>query len=95
MTASAPPTVLVLFVAFLVAMPLVALVSSRLRLPYTAALVLVGLGISALPIRDSLQVSPELAVTVLLPGLVFEAAYRLDGDELRRTFWGVALLAVP
>lgn len=95
MTAAAPPTVLVLFVAFLVAMPLVALVSSRLRLPYTAALVLVGLGISALPIRDSLQVSPELAVTVLLPGLVFEAAYRLDGGELRRTFGGVALLAVP
>lgn len=95
MTAAAPPTVLVLFVAFLVAMPLVALVSSRLRFPYTAALVLVGLGISALPIRDSLQVSPELAVTVLLPGLVFEAAYRLDGDELRRTFGGVALLAVP
>src|SRR5665811_675389 len=90
-----PPAVLVLFVAFLVAMPLVALVSSRLRLPYTAALGLVGLGISALPIRNSLQVSPELAVTVLLPGLVFEAAYRLDGDELRRTFGGVVLLAVP
>jgi CPA1 family monovalent cation:H+ antiporter len=95
MTASAPPTVLVLFVAFLVAMPLVALVSSRLRLPYTAALVLVGLGISALPIREGLQVSPQLAVPVLLPGLVFEAAYRLDGDELRRAFGGVALLAVP
>lgn len=95
MSTGAPPTVLVLFVAFLVAMPLVALASNRLRLPYTAALVLVGLGISALPIRESIQLSPGLAVTVLLPGLVFEAAYRLDGDELRRTFGGVALLAVP
>jgi CPA1 family monovalent cation:H+ antiporter len=95
MSGSAPPAVLVLFVGFLVAMPLVALISRRLRLPYTAALVLVGLAISALPIHANIQLSPGLAVTVLLPGLVFEAAYRLDGDELRRTFGGVALLAVP
>jgi monovalent cation:H+ antiporter, CPA1 family len=92
---SAPPPVLVLFVAFLVAMPLVAFVSGRLRLPYTVALVIVGLAVSALPMQDKIVVSPELVVTVLLPGLVFEAAYRLDGSELRRTFGGVALLAVP
>ncbi|MFI5260095.1 MAG: cation:proton antiporter [Candidatus Limnocylindrales bacterium] len=95
MSGSAPPAVLVLFVGFLVVMPLVALVSARLRLPYTVALVLVGLAISALPIHEGVELSPALAVTVLLPGLVFEAAYRLDGDELRRTFGGVALLAVP
>jgi len=95
MTGSTAPTVLVLFVAFLAAMPLVAFVSGRLRFPYTVALVLVGLVVSALPIHESIQLSPGLAVTVLLPGLVFEAAYRLDGDELRRTFGGVALLAVP
>ena len=95
MSGSAPPPVLVFFVAFLVAMPLVAFLSGRLRLPYTVALVLVGLVVSVLPIQDKVQVSPELVVTVLLPGLVFEAAYRLDGSELRRTFGGVALLAVP
>jgi Na+:H+ antiporter len=95
MSESAPPTILVTFVAFLVAMPVVALVSGRLRLPYTAALVLVGLAISAFPLHQTIEVSPDLVVTVLLPGLVFEAAYRLDGDELRRTFGGVALLAVP
>ncbi len=95
MSGSAQQTVLVLFVAFLVALPLVAFVSGRLRLPYTVVLVVVGLVVSALPIREGIQLSPELAVTVLLPGLVFEAAYRLDGDELRRSFGGVALLAVP
>jgi CPA1 family monovalent cation:H+ antiporter len=42
-----------------------------------------------------IEVSPEVAVTVLLPGLVFEAAYRLDWNELRRSFGGVTLLAVP
>ncbi len=95
MSGSAPPTDLILFVAFLVAMPVVAFLSGRLRLPYTVALVLVGLAVSALPIEEKLVVSPELVVTVLLPGLVFEAAYRLDGNELRRAFAGVALLAVP
>lgn len=95
MSGSAPPTVLVLFVAFLVAMPLVGLVSGRLRLPYTVALVLVGLVVSALSIHESIQLSPGLTVTVLLPGLVFEAAFRLDGDELRRSFGRVVLLAVP
>ena len=95
MTESAAPTVLILFVAFLVALPLVVFVSGRLGLPHTVALVAVGLVVSALPIHGSIQMSPGLAVTLLLPGLVFEAAYRLDGDELRRTFGSVALLAVP
>ncbi len=95
MTGPITSTVIVAFVALLVTMPLVAFVSSRLRMPYTVALVVVGLVVSALPLRDEIEVSPGLVVTVLLPGLVFEAAYRLDGDELRRTFGGVALLAVP
>ncbi len=95
MSGGTPQAVLVVFVAFLVAMPIVALVSKRLGLPYTVALVIVGLVVSALPIHGAVEVSPELVVTILLPGLVFEAAYRLDGDELRRTFGGVALLAVP
>jgi CPA1 family monovalent cation:H+ antiporter len=95
MPGAATPTILVLFVAFLVAMPLVVVVSGKLRLPYTVALVLAGLVVSALPIHQVLVVSPELVVTILVPGLVFEAAFRLDGDELRRTFGGVAILAVP
>jgi CPA1 family monovalent cation:H+ antiporter len=95
MTGSAAPSVLVLLVAFLVAMPAVAYLSRRLRIPYTVALVVAGVAVSALPFREQIQLSPGLIVTILLPGLVFEAAYRLDGGELRRTFGGVALLAVP
>jgi CPA1 family monovalent cation:H+ antiporter len=95
MPGSPTPTALVILVALLIAMPIVAFASRRLRLPYTVTLVLVGLAFSALPFRGELVVSPGLAVAVLLPGLVFEAAYRLDGDELRRTFGGVALLAIP
>lgn len=95
MPGAAETSTLVLFVAFLVAMPVVAAVSQRLRLPYTVALVLAGLLLSALPLRGEIGPSPAIVTTVLLPALVFEAAYRLDTDELRRTYGAIALLAVP
>jgi CPA1 family monovalent cation:H+ antiporter len=95
MVGSETPVPLLILVAVLVAMPLIAFLSRRLRLQYTVAMVLVGLVVSALPGRGGLEVSSGVAVTVLLPGLVFEAAYRLDAVELRRTFGGVALLAIP
>ena len=95
MLGSETPVPLLILVAVLVAMPLIAFVSRRLRLQYTVAMVVVGLAVSALSGRGDLEVSPAVAVTILLPGLVFEAAYRLDAVELRRTFGGVALLAIP
>ena len=96
MPGSETPLALLLLVALLVAMPVIAFVAGRLRLQYTVLMVLVGLAVSAVPLGgDVIEVAPDLAVTLLLPGLVFEAAYRLDGGELRRSFGGVALLAVP
>ena len=67
-------------------------------LPYTVALVIAGLlvglaaGAAGFPPID---VSPDLVLLVLLPGLVFEAAYRLRIAELRRWFGGLVLLAIP
>lgn len=96
MTEGGTPLALLLFVALLVALPLIAYVAGRLRLQYTVVMVLVGLAVSVVPLTgNAISVAPELAVTLLLPGLVFEAAYRLDANELRRSFGGVALLAVP
>jgi CPA1 family monovalent cation:H+ antiporter len=95
MIGSETPVPLLIVVAVLIAMPVIAFVSRRLRVQYTVAMVVVGLGVSALTGRGDLEVPPAIAVTILLPGLVFEAAYRLDAVELRRTFGGVALLAVP
>src|SRR6266542_4488959 len=96
MPGSDPPFALLVIVALLVALPLIAFTSERLRIPYTVVMVVVGLAMSIVPLGGQvIEVSPQLAVTLLLPGLVFEAAYRLDGNELRRSFGGVALLAVP
>ncbi|MEO6207881.1 MAG: cation:proton antiporter [Candidatus Limnocylindrales bacterium] len=88
-----------LFVALLGVAAVVAIAAKPLRLPYTVALVVVGLVIGtvagALGVGADITVAPELVLLVLLPGLVFEAAYRLRVDQLRRWFGGLLLLAVP
>jgi CPA1 family monovalent cation:H+ antiporter len=88
-----------LFVALLGVAGIVAIVARPLRLPYTVALVAVGLVIgavaAAIGLGGDLEVTPEIVLLVILPGLVFEAAYRLRLAELRRWFSGLMLLAVP
>lgn len=84
-----------LFVGLVVVATAVALVSRRSALPYSVALVLAGLGISVLFPNRQVQITPDLILAVLLPGLVFEAAYKIDLGELRRTFGIVAVLAAP
>lgn len=74
---------------------LVALGARRVHLPYSVALVLVGLAVSVVAPRTGVEISPELVLAVLLPGLVFEAAYQMDIRELRRSFGWVVVLAAP
>ncbi len=83
------------FIGLLAAAVLVALVSRRIGLPYSLALVLFGLGVTALLPVSTLGITPELVLLVLLPGLIFEAAFQTDIDSLRRTSGGIALLAIP
>ena len=84
-----------LIVALITVAALLALAVRRLPVPYSVALVIFGLAASLVVHDPELRVNPEIVLFVLLPGLIFEAAYRLDLHDLRRTFGGVALLAVP
>ena len=92
------PGTIELMVGLLGLAAFVAIVARPLRLPYTVGLVIAGLlvgvvaGAAGFP---PIIVSPELVLLVLLPGLVFEAAYRLRIIELRRWLVGLGLLAVP
>lgn len=99
MSGSGIPEAIGLFVTLLGVASLAAIVAGPLRLPHTVALVVAGIVIGAvatvLGVSADAQVPPELVLLVLLPGLVFEAAYRLRLDELRRWWTGLALLAVP
>src|SRR4051794_41978509 len=70
---------LILFVACLVAM-----VTRRLKLPYSAGLVAAGLMLALLPVGFEVSLTPELIFTVFLPPLIFEAAIQIPWAPLRR-----------
>jgi monovalent cation:H+ antiporter, CPA1 family len=83
-----------LFVVLLGVAALVTTVARRINLPYTVALVAVGMAASvAEPLK--VQITPQLVLVVLLPALIFEASYRTDFGKLRPSLAGVALLAGP
>lgn len=73
----------------------VALVTQRLSIPFSVALVVAGFVLSlSQPVHDA-RITPDLILAVFIPGLVFEAAYHIDLAQLRRSFASVAILAVP
>jgi len=88
-------------VAALLLASIVAMVAQRLRLPYTISLVIVGLGFAAVrdrffPFFDpGLHLTPELLFTVLLPALIYEAAFHLELRHFVQTWRTVLMLAVP
>ncbi len=83
-----------LIVGLLLIVSLVAVAVRRWRLPYTVALVGAGLAVSLWqPVQIS--VVPELILTLFVPPLVFEAAFHLDLQEVRRNLPVLLLLAVP
>src|SRR3954463_6635886 len=70
---------LILFVACLVAM-----VTRRLKLPYSAGLVAAGLMLALLPLGLPGALTPELIFTIFLPPLIFEEAIQIPWAPLRR-----------
>jgi CPA1 family monovalent cation:H+ antiporter len=88
MTSKLPDLGLLLFVA-----AVVAILTRRLRMPYTAGLVLAGIGLHFLPGRPDVQLSKDLIFSVFLPPLVFEAALYIPWRELRTDLPVVGLLA--
>ena len=79
------------FVTLLGAAVLIAILAERVRVPAAVALVAIG---------AFFQIPPPFAfgdtlLFVFLPPLIFEAAWNLDLDSLRRMAWRIVLLAVP
>ncbi len=72
----------------------VAIVVQRLRIPYTVALVVVGLLLSFVQPID-VGLTPELILMLFVPPLIFEAALHLDLAVLRRNLPGILTLAIP
>jgi CPA1 family monovalent cation:H+ antiporter len=83
-----------LIIALLIIASLVAIVVRRLRIPYTVALVVVGLLLTSQS-TVNLELTPELILALFVPPLVFEAAFHLNLKELRRNLPLILVLAVP
>ena len=72
---------------------LVAILTRKLGMPYTVGLVLAGMGFYLLPIHPTLQLSKDLVYSVFLPPLVFEAAFYIRWEELRKDLPVIGSLA--
>jgi CPA1 family monovalent cation:H+ antiporter len=73
---------------------LVAIIIRRIHLPYTVALVLVGLLLSFFPNPLQIDVSSDLILSILVPPLLFEATLQIKWERLRKDIVPILLLAV-
>jgi monovalent cation:H+ antiporter, CPA1 family len=83
-----------LIIELLLVVIVVALVVRRFNFPYTVALVIVGLLLSLQSPVD-VQLTPELILSLFVPPLVFEAAFHINFNDLRRNLTGILVLAIP
>ncbi len=83
-----------LIIELLLIASLVAIAIRRLKVPYTVALVIVGLLIT-FQSPQVFELTPELILALFLPPLLFEAAFHLNIRDLRENIPGILLLAVP
>ncbi|MBT8495607.1 MAG: sodium:proton antiporter, partial [Deltaproteobacteria bacterium] len=82
---------------------------SRLRLPYTVIVLLIGCAVGAIlgsadthapahllgRLRAGATIPSDLIIFVFLPALIFESAFALDAHAFRKELGPIAMLAVP
>jgi CPA1 family monovalent cation:H+ antiporter len=83
-----------LVIELLLIVSLVAIAVRRLKVPYTVALVIVGLLLTTQQPVD-INLTPELILALFVPPLVFEAAFHIRFSELRRSLPTILLFAIP
>jgi CPA1 family monovalent cation:H+ antiporter len=83
-----------LVIELLLVVSLVAIAVRRLRVPYTVALVIVGL-LLTFGQSSTLDLTPELILALFVPPLVFEAAFHIELNRLRDNLLPILALAIP
>lgn len=71
----------------------VAMLTKRLRLPYSVGLVAAGFCLAALPFAPTIKLTKDFLFTALLPPLLFDSAFHLHWDWLRRNTLVIGALA--
>src|SRR5262249_34720398 len=83
-----------IFIVLLLIASGVAVATRWIRVPYTLALVIVGLLISPMHFIPVVHISPDLILLIFLPALLFEAAWNLRLNHLRENLAPILTLAV-
>ncbi len=78
----------------LIIVSIVSVIVRRIRMPYTLGLILAGLLISVFDIDIGLRLTPELLLTLFLPGLLFEASMNIDTEIMSRHIKSLSAFAV-
>ena len=73
----------------------VALIARWLKIPYTVALVVSGLALGMTHVIEAPHLTRQLLYSLILPGLLFEASFHLDLQDLGKNRLAVPMLAVP
>ena len=73
----------------------VAMFTKYIRLPYTIALVVVGIAMGTLDLLPQMLLTPELVFHIFLPILLFEASFNIDLLDLKQNARPIAVLALP
>ncbi len=79
--------------ALMAAVAGLALIAKRLRVAYPIMLVLGGLLLSLVPHIPSVSMNPEVVFLVILPPLVFSAAFHTSWRDFRKNLPGILMLA--
>ncbi|MEA3497712.1 MAG: cation:proton antiporter [Campylobacterota bacterium] len=102
--------VLVFVIAALIIGAVTMVLAKKVKLPYTIALLIIGLGLGGIErtgffeenmliISDTINllshIDPHLILFVFLPTLIFESAFALEVHLFKRMFSQIATLAVP
>jgi CPA1 family monovalent cation:H+ antiporter len=82
----------IIFLLFIAS--LVGIIARRFRVPYTLGLVVIGLLITLLPQVD-ITIQPTLIFALLIPPIVFEGAFHLNLNSLRRDIVPILTFAIP
>ena len=73
----------------------VAIAARYFKFPYTVALVLAGLGLGVVHAFEPPHLTKELLFAIILPGLLFEAAFHVEFRKFWKNKLAITSLAIP
>ena len=93
---------LVALMGLLLATSAVAIISKKIKFPFTVLLVVIGLvlgwgsrNVSVLFPLTVFTLSPEVVLFIFLPVLIFESAFNLNARALLKNLLPIVTLAIP